>query len=157
MTPIDITPWPELDAVLKLLMAAVAGGIIGLERGHAHKPAGIRTNSLVCLGSCLLTILSIYAFESDVTDTSRVAAGIAIGIGFLGAGTIIRTRWSIKGLTTAATIWVGAAVGMAFGAGFYIIALATWIITLVLLMLPFPLHVSSYEDDDDDEGQDKPF
>jgi putative Mg2+ transporter-C (MgtC) family protein len=136
MTPIELVPWPELEASLRVLFSAIAGGIIGLERGHAHKPAGIRTNSLVCLGSALLTILSLHAFSSDVTDTSRVAAGIAIGIGFLGAGTIIRTRWSISCLTTAATIWVGAAIGMAFGAGFYIIATVTWTITLGLLMLP---------------------
>ncbi len=139
-----------------MLMAAVAGGLIGLERGHAHKPAGIRTNSLVCLGAALLTILSLHAFDTPGTDTSRVAAGIAIGIGFLGAGTIIRTRWSIRGLTTAATIWVGAAIGMAFGAGFYIIAGITWAITLVLLMLPFPVHVSGYEDKPEDE-RDEPL
>jgi len=151
---------PELEAAIRVLMAAVAGGLIGLERGHAHKPAGIRTNSLVYLGSALITILSMHAFDSPGTDTSRVAAGIAIGIGFLGAGTIIRTRWSIRGLTTAATIWVGAAIGMAFGAGFYIIAGATWVITLVLLIMPFPAHVSGYEDEprgESEEGREHPL
>jgi len=157
MTPIELVQWPELEAALRVLFSAIAGGLIGLERGHAHKPAGIRTNSLVCLGSALLTILSINAFTSDVTDTSRVAAGIAIGVGFLGAGTIIRTRWSVRGLTTAATVWVGAAIGMAFGAGFYIIAGVTWAITLTLLMLPMPRHAPGNEDEDEDEGQDKPL
>ncbi|MBT7290111.1 MAG: MgtC/SapB family protein, partial [Chloroflexi bacterium] len=80
------------------------------------------------------------------TDTSRVAAGIAIGIGFLGAGTIIRTKFSISGLTTAATIWVIAAIGMAFGAGFYIIATVTWVIALVILLLPAFIHLSADED-----------
>lgn len=156
MTPIELTSIAELEAAIRVLMAAIAGGLIGLERGHANKPAGIRTNSLVCLGAALLTILSLHAFDSPVTDASRVAAGVAIGIGFLGAGTIIRTRWSIRGLTTAATIWVGAAIGMAFGAGFYIIGAITWAITLVLLMLPLSSHPSGPEEEADN-GPEEPL
>ena len=131
----QISPWEELDVVLRLVIAALVGGLIGYERSAAEKPAGFRTHLLVCVGACLFTLLSLHAF-SDQADISRVAAGIVVGIGFLGAGTIISRERGVVGLTTAATIWAVAAVGMAVGAGYYIVALPTAVIILVALRFP---------------------
>ncbi|MCX6012123.1 MAG: MgtC/SapB family protein [Chloroflexi bacterium] len=134
MQPINLTPWIDLDVVLRILMAAVAGGILGYEREVEHKPAGFRTHILVCTGAALITIVSIYGFTGPNLDTSRVAAGIVVGIGFLGAGSIIRGTRGVKGITTAANIWVVAALGMAIGAGLYIVAGVTLIIALSALL-----------------------
>ncbi len=124
----------ELVMVLRILLAAALGGIIGFQRRHAEKPAGLRDIILICTGSALFTIVSIYGF--DIADPSRVAAGIVTGIGFLGAGAIIRRgEGVIKGLTTAATIWVVAGIGMAAGTGLYLIAVVTTIVVLVVLIL----------------------
>ena len=126
----------ELEMVLRLLLAVGLGALIGFERQHAGKPAGLRTHLLVCIGSALFTIASIYGFGED-SDTARVAAGIVAGIGFLGAGTIIRSREGILvGLTTASSIWAVAAIGLAAGAGLYILAPVTTVIVLIVLMLP---------------------
>lgn len=118
-----------------LVIAAVLGGIIGLERETGRRPAGLRTHMLVSTGSALFTILSIYAFptEGGPRDTARVAAQIVSGIGFLGAGTVWRSQDAVKGLTTAAGLWVAAAIGMAVGAGLGFLALAATIIVLVIL------------------------
>jgi putative Mg2+ transporter-C (MgtC) family protein len=130
-----ITPWPLLDAVIRLIMAALLGGIMGYEREREEKPAGLRTNILVCVGAALFTIVSISGFEFGA-DPSRVAAGIVVGVGFLGAGTIIRREaGSVAGLTTAATIWVVAAIGLAVGCGLYILAVLTAIIIFFALRL----------------------
>jgi len=130
----------ELEIVLRILMAAALGAIIGYQRERAGKPAGLRTVILVCVGAALFTIASIYGF-GVVADPSRVAAGIVIGIGFLGAGAIMRREGgSIEGLTTAATIWVMAAIGLATGAGLYIVSLVTTGITLIVLLLPHPIR-----------------
>jgi len=131
----ELTPWEELDMVLRLIMAALAGGLIGYQRESADKPAGFRTNMLVCVGAALITIVSINGF-GILSDPSRVAAGIVIGIGFLGAGTIIRERGTVTGLTTAATIWSVAAIGLALGTGLYIVAAATTAMVLIALFLP---------------------
>ena len=115
------------------------GGIIGAERELARKPAGFRTNLLICMGAALLTVISReIALEvgSDSvfrSDPGRIAAQIVSGIGFLGAGTIIQARGSVHGLTTAATIWVMAGIGLAIGSGFYAPAVATTLILLVIL------------------------
>jgi putative Mg2+ transporter-C (MgtC) family protein len=139
--------WDEL--LLRLAMAAVLGGIIGFERELRDREAGLRTHLVVSLGSALFTILSAYGFHaflaSGVTvvraDPTRIAAQIVTGIGFLGAGAIIRQGASVRGLTTAATLWVVAAVGMACGAGYYsAAALAT---ALVLLAL-YPLRIMAF-------------
>ena len=137
MEPWQLTPWPELDMVLRLLMAAVLGGIIGYERERAAKPAGLRTHLLVCLGAALFTISSIYGF-GGLSDPSRVAAGIVVGIGFLGAGTVLRGEKAVVGLTTAATIWTVAAIGLALGAGLYLLAAVS--AALVLIALRFLRH-----------------
>jgi len=132
----QITPWPILDMVIRLLIAAFLGGAMGYEREQAEKPAGIRTNILVCVGATLFTVASIHGF-GGLSDPARVAAGIVVGIGFIGAGTIIRRDAGVvTGLTTAATIWVVAGVGLALGCGLYILALVTATITFVALRLP---------------------
>ena len=120
--------------VLNMVIAAFLGGLIGLEREAGHRPAGLRTTMLVCVGSALFTLLSIHAFPSagNVSD-ARVAAQIVTGIGFLGAGTVWRAQDHVKGLTTAATMWVAAAIGMAVGSGLGLLALAATFITLFIL------------------------
>lgn len=137
-------PWyiHPLDLTIRLILALVLGGFIGLEREKNNHPAGLRTHILVCVGSALLMLLSIYGFaefanEFNVRiDPARLAAQVIPGIGFLGAGTIIRTGLSIKGLTTAASLWVAAAIGLAVGAGFYYAAfLATAFVLISLWIL----------------------
>jgi len=132
----QLTPWPILDMVIRLLIAAVLGGAMGYEREQADKPAGFRTNTLVCVGAALLTIASTSGF-GGLSDPSRVAAAIVVGIGFIGAGTIIRREAGVvTGLTTAATVWVVAGVGLAIGCGLYILAVVTAAITFVALRFP---------------------
>jgi len=123
----------ELVMVLRLLLAVALGTVIGIERQHAHKPAGLRTHLLVCIGSALFTIASIYGFGENA-DPGRVAAGIVAGIGFLGAGTIIRSaEGTLHGLTTASSIWAIAAIGMVAGAGLYeLAAIATAVVFVAL-------------------------
>jgi len=123
----------ELELVVRLILGFVLSGIVGLEREVSLKPAGLRTHLLVGLGSTLLTILSLQAFPE--ADPSRVAASIIVGIGFLGAGTIIKTKEKIIGLTTAATLWIVASIGVATGAGFYLLAIVTTILAFCVLKL----------------------
>lgn len=120
----------------RLLLAAIMGSFIGLEReAHGH-PAGLRTHTLVAVGSCLVMLISIYAFESSVNhDPARLAAQVVSGIGFLGAGTILREGVTIRGLTTAATLWVVAGIGLAVGSGFYLGAVATTLISVFTLIV----------------------
>jgi putative Mg2+ transporter-C (MgtC) family protein len=124
------------ELLLRLLLAAGLGAAIGLEREFRRKPAGLRTNILIALGAALFTMVSI-ALAHDGGTTDRVAAQIVTGIGFLGAGAIMRTGENVHGMTTAATIWVNAAVGMAAGAGEYVMAsVATGVTLVVLFVLP---------------------
>lgn len=127
----------QLEIVLRLLLAAVLGAVIGYQRERADKPAGLRTHMLICLGAALFTITSVYGFST--ADQARVAAGIVTGIGFLGAGAIVRRREGIvEGLTTAATIWSVAAIGLATGAGLYLVAVVTAVLVFIVLLLPHP-------------------
>jgi len=130
--------YPELrlDLLGRLLLATVLGGAIGWERQHAHKPAGLRTNILICVGAALLTDLSVAmaAAASGPADPGRVAAQIVTGVGFLGAGTILQARGSVTGLTTAATLWVVAAIGMSVGFGAAIEATGATVLVLVILI-----------------------
>ncbi len=123
------------DFLIKLVLSLVLGGVVGLERELARKPAGLRTNILIVLGSMLFTYVSIqFAREfGGSTDPGRIAANIATGIGFIGAGTIIQTRGLVHGLTTAATIWVNGAIGIAIGVGYYFSAVATTVLTVLVL------------------------
>ena len=130
----------ELEMGLRILMAAALGAIIGYQRERSGKSAGLRTVVLVCVGATLFTMASIYGFGA-VADPARVAAGIVIGIGFLGAGAIMRREGShIEGLTTAATIWIMAAIGLATGAGLYLISAVTTAVILIVLFLPHPIR-----------------
>lgn len=127
---------PELEMVLRLLLAVALGTLIGFERQHARKPAGLRTHVLICIGAALFTIASMYGFGPGA-DPARVAAGIVVGIGFVGAGMIIRTQEGIVvGLTSASSIWAVAAIGLAAGAGLYILAPVATLIVLIVLRLP---------------------
>jgi putative Mg2+ transporter-C (MgtC) family protein len=130
--------WPS---IFKILLAMVLGGIVGLEREFSGRPAGLRTHILVCVGATVIVLASTAIpgiFGSDYKDTLRIdpgrlAAGIVTGIGFLGAGAIIRTRDLIRGLTTAACIWFAAALGIVIGEGFYAVAIfSTLVVVLVL-------------------------
>jgi putative Mg2+ transporter-C (MgtC) family protein len=123
--------------VLSLLIAVLLGGAIGLERELRGKPAGLRTNILICLGSCLFTIISISLPSSD---HGRIAAQIVTGIGFLGAGAIIHSGTGTHGLTTAAGIWVVAGIGMACGAKMYFPALVAAFLSLIILLLLPPFE-----------------
>jgi len=131
--------WLRLDLLGRLLLAAALGGIVGLEREVSGKPAGLRTNLLICTGAALLTELSIavarLADPAARADPARIAAQIVSGIGFLGAGTIIQARGSVVGLTTAATLWVVAAIGMAVGARAYVEAVGTTVLVVLALIL----------------------
>ena len=118
--------------VFRLVLAAVIGALLGIEREHTKKPAGLRTHMLVALGSCLFTILSIDYFTMD---PGRVAAGIVTGIGFLGAGTIFRAKDHVEGLTTAASVWTVAAIGMSVGLGYYWLGVIAVVLALLILEL----------------------
>lgn len=128
----------ELELVARLVMAFILGGLIGLEREVHGRPAGLRTHILVGFGSALIMVVSIYGFSGITTnyDPGRIAAQVVSGIGFLGAGTILREGLSIKGLTTAASLWMVAAIGLAVGSGMLLIAtLSTFVVLLVLTIL----------------------
>ncbi|MCK4646594.1 MAG: MgtC/SapB family protein [Candidatus Aminicenantes bacterium] len=125
-----------LEIALKLLLAVALGGIVGLERESSHKPAGFRTNVLICVGATMMMILSVLILHEQKADgdsLSRIAAGVITGIGFIGAGTIIQARGSVLGLTTAATLWAVAGLGLVIGAGYYWIAIV--FASLILLTL----------------------
>ena len=132
----------DITLVVRLLSALLLSFAIGLEREMTNKYAGLRTNILVCLGACIFTIISIYGFpevsvsgdELGTRDTARVAAQVVTGIGFIGAGTVFRHGATVFGLTTAATLWVSAAIGMACGAGMYILAIAATIFSILVLV-----------------------
>ncbi len=129
------------DVTWRLLLAAALGAALGLEREYRQKPAGLRTNILIALGSALFTILSgMMGHEGGTTD--RISAQIVTGVGFLGGGAILRSRNTVHGMTTAATIWVNAAIGMAAGAGQFRLATVAALLTLVVLVLlpPFEMY-----------------
>lgn len=137
---------PEIEMLVRLLGAAFLGSLIGLERERLLWAAGIRTHMLVCVGSCLIMIVSQYGFahiltqEHVVLDPSRVAAQVVSGIGFLGAGAILARGEIVRGLTTAASIWTVAAIGLAVGGGLYLAAGASTIIILIILAGIKPLE-----------------
>src|SRR5262249_46826822 len=114
----------RLELLLQLLLAALLGGIVGVERELKGKPAGLRTNVLICVGATLFTVLSLHVAEGR-GDPGRVAAQIIPGVGFIGAGTILHMRGAVTGLTSAATIWVVSAIGVALGLRAYVEALGT--------------------------------
>ena len=133
----------DLNVLLRIGTAIGCGFILGLERELTNKYAGLRTHILVCLGACIFTIISVYGFPTVLTndeanglrDTGRVAAQVVSGIGFIGAGAVLRNGPMILGLTTAATLWVAAAIGMACGAGLFYIGAATAVCSVAVLTL----------------------
>lgn len=134
-----MTPIPAQAILTRLLLAAGLSAALGLEREYHQKPAGLRTNILIGIGSALFTILSLRFGQPNLGSTDRIAAQILTGIGFLGAGAILRST-HIHGLTTAATIWVNAAIGMSVGVGMTSVAVGTTTITLVVLVGLTPLE-----------------
>jgi putative Mg2+ transporter-C (MgtC) family protein len=123
------------QTLARLVLAAVLGGAIGLEREVKHKPAGLRTNLFICLGSAMFTLLSDRLASSFGGDHTRIAAQIIPGIGFIGAGSILHSRGSVSGLTTAATLFMVASIGMAVGGGLYVVAVFATIIVAIALNL----------------------
>ena len=136
-----------LDIFVRILSALLLGFAIGLEREMTNKYAGLRTNILVCLGACIFTIISIYGFPTfadgdnvivsqatGVRDTARIAAQVVTGIGFIGGGTVLRHGATVFGLTTAATLWIAASIGMACGAGMYLVAIIGTILSIITLV-----------------------
>ena len=122
----------NVELVLRLLLATMVGGLIGIERENNNRPAGLRTHILVTVGSALIMLISSQGFGHG-SDPSRIAAQVVSGIGFLGAGTIIRTGSTIKGLTTAASLWVCGGIGLAIGSGYYLGGITTAIIVFLSL------------------------
>lgn len=126
------------EIILKLLLAIILGGLIGLEREFSHKPAGLRTNILICVGSAMMMILSevmLAGKGASTGDSLRIAAGAITGMGFIGAGTIIQSRGVVHGLTTASTLWAVTGLGLAIGAGFYLIGIVfTGLVILTLVV-----------------------
>jgi len=137
----------DVEIIIQLVLAAAVGLILGIEREYAGKPAGTRTYALVTLGATVFTIISKFGFEDAATlnfDPSRVAAQIVTGIGFLGAGVIIFRGVKVEGLTTAAGLWVAAAIGMAIGASMYSVALTAAIIAFIIMVLLKKLGIESW-------------
>jgi len=131
-----LSPW--LEMILRLLLAVALGAGIGYQRERAGKAAGVRTHILVSSGAALFTLVSIYGFGGAAVDISRVAAGVVVGIGFIGAGVILRGQREeeVAGLTTAATIWITAAIGLAAGAGMYLVSVIATAVAVGILLLP---------------------
>lgn len=128
-----MSPWVEM--ILRLLLATALGAGIGYQRERAGKVAGLRTHILIGLGAALFTVVSVFGFSGAV-DPSRVAAGVVAGVGFIGAGVIFRGEEGVAGLTTAASIWIVAAIGLAAGAGLYLISVIVTLIAIGILMIP---------------------
>ena len=142
-------PWllsDEVSMIIRLIVAAVLGGIVGLERGSGDRPAGFRTHILVCVGSALFMLVSLYGFDGYNTavsqgydfgerrDSARIAAQVVSGIGFLGAGTILHDGLTIRGLTTAASLWIVSAIGLAVGSGMFFLSFVATVITMITLV-----------------------
>jgi len=124
--------WP--DDILSVILAVALGTAVGLEREIRGKAAGLRTNVLICLGAAVFTIISKEMAAGTSDSLTRIAAGVVTGVGFLGAGAIIRDRGGVHGLTTAATIWLVASIGMACGAGFYKLAVISALTAILVLI-----------------------
>ena len=120
------------EIFLRLVLSVVFGGLIGLEREIVHRPAGVRTHMLVCLGSALFILVTIQTLPEEA---AKIVAGIATGVGFLGAGTIFKAKTEVHGLTTAASIWAVAAVGLAVGLGYYLMTIIAVVLVLIVLQL----------------------
>jgi putative Mg2+ transporter-C (MgtC) family protein len=134
MNPLIGLAVSDLEMSIRLVIAAVCGAGVGYQREHANKAAGFRTHILVARGAALFTVVSMFGF-GDRADPARVAAQVVVGIGFIGAGAILHSRETVTGLTTASSIWVTAAIGMAAGVGMYFVTFVTTAIVLAVLQL----------------------
>jgi putative Mg2+ transporter-C (MgtC) family protein len=139
----------EIDIVIRLCLAFLGGGIIGFERSFRRQVAGLRTHILIALGAASLMLLSIWIPQtfSDRGDPGRIAAQVVSGIGFLGAGAIIRLGSNIRGLTTAASLWLTAAIGLTLGAGMFVTALTAEILALITLIVLHKVEDKIFPDD----------
>ncbi len=152
----------DIELIERLCLAALLGAVLGFEREWRQKNAGLKTNILIAMGSALFTLMSIDLSVSSGGDATRVASQIVSGIGFLGAGAIIRTGAGIRGLTTAAMIWVNAAIGVACGGGEYRLAVIATMVALTVLLVITPLervldrHLKNRDGNDDDQGDRAP-
>ncbi len=133
----------EWEMLIRLLLAAVLGGIVGIERGSGDRPAGFRTHILVCAGAALFMLVSMYGYDDYTAqngtftcnrDSTRIAAQVVSGIGFLGAGTIMHEGVTVRGLTTAASLWMVSAIGLAAGSGMYILSIGATALMMVTLV-----------------------
>jgi putative Mg2+ transporter-C (MgtC) family protein len=136
-----VSPETQLDIVFRVVVALLIGAAVGIEREYRGHAAGVRTLAMVSVGSCIFTAIGVFAFPGHVTDPTRIAAQVVTGVGFLGAGAIFRAEDGVKGLTTAATVWVVAALGMSVGFGLYLIATSAAVIVLIGLVLVRPLEI----------------
>jgi putative Mg2+ transporter-C (MgtC) family protein len=147
----------DIQIIWRLTLSVLLSGLIGLERQMHRRTAGLRTHILVALGSCLIMLTSMYVFDiyRDVValDPARIAAGVITGIGFLGAGAIIHEQESVRGLTTAASLWVAAAIGLAAGIGFQRAAIFTTALTLVVLFFLRQLEDRLFVEEEDERGR----
>jgi len=129
----------DVDMLIRLVVAVILGGAVGFERERQGRAAGLRTHSLVCLGSTLIMLTSMHVFDIyqgiAQVDPARIAAQVVTGVGFLGAGTILRFKASVKGLTTAASLWVVAGIGLAVGSGMFTAAISSTILVLAVLFI----------------------
>jgi putative Mg2+ transporter-C (MgtC) family protein len=131
----------QLEILLRLTVALVIGALVGIEREYRGHPAGVRTLALVSVGSCIFTAAGLFVLPGHATDPTRIAAQVVTGVGFLGAGAIFRSDDGIKGLTTAATVWVVAALGMAVGFGLYLLAVGAALVVMVGLVIVRPIEM----------------
>jgi putative Mg2+ transporter-C (MgtC) family protein len=130
--------WTDIEMIFRIFLAVALGALIGFERELTHKPAGLRTHIFVCMGACLFTIASFYLLEENIVgtfDSTRIAAGIVTGISFIGAGSIIASKGDVKGVTTAASLWVVSAIGLMVGFGIYLLPIVAAVITFFILYL----------------------
>jgi putative Mg2+ transporter-C (MgtC) family protein len=130
---VDLTVETQIELTLRLVVALLLGAVIGWERELQRMPAGFRTHALVSLGSAIFTIVSAYAFTGPLSDPTRIAAQVVSGVGFLGGGAILHYGGTVRGLTTAASLWAVAAVGMAAGAGLFVVASVSTVLVIVAL------------------------
>lgn len=134
----NLITWTDVELIIRIFFAVFLGALIGFERELTHKPAGLRTHIFVCMGSCLFTLSSFYLLPETMLgsfDATRIASGIVAGISFLGAGSIIASKGDVRGLTTAASLWVVAGIGLIIGLGNYLIPVIVTIITFFVLRL----------------------
>jgi putative Mg2+ transporter-C (MgtC) family protein len=129
----DLSLGTQIDLTVRLVVALLLGAVIGWERELQRMPAGFRTHALVSLGAAIFTVVSAYAFTGPLSDPTRIAAQIVSGVGFLGGGAILHYGGTVRGLTTAASLWAVAAVGMAAGAGLFVVALVSAVLVIIAL------------------------